>query len=227
MKKSVAILFSLMLLTSAFPAVAEEAAANEYTVGGIVSFGDYEQDNDMENGKEPVEWIVLEVDGGRALLISKYCLDAHPYSDYSKKITWSQSSVRLWLNYTFIKALFTPAEQEKVLSATLANEATPGYDSYGCDDTEDQVFLLSYNEAMQYFPTDADRQAQPTAYAIANGAYVDETTGNGWWWLRSPGEGNVNACGVRTDGRITGYGGREVYRTSGSIRPAIWVNIGE
>ena len=28
--------------------------------GDIVTFGAYEQDNDASNGKEPIEWIVLE-----------------------------------------------------------------------------------------------------------------------------------------------------------------------
>lgn len=226
MKKSVAILLGMTLcLSLAPPALAEEA--NDYAGGGIVSFGDYEQDNNLENGEEPIEWIVLEVDGGRALLISRYCLDAQPYNTYTKKITWCRCSLRFWLNYTFIKEAFTVQEREMILATTIVNEFTPACDSYGCDDTEDQVFLLSYAEVLAYFPDDAGRQAQPTAYAAANGAYADETTGNGWWWLRSPADGNMSASCVRTDGRVNGYDGREVNRASGSIRPVIWLDIGE
>ena len=87
MKKSVAILLGLILcLSLALPALVEEADA--YTVGSIVRFGDYEQDNDEGNGEEPIEWIVLDVDGDRALLLSRYALDAQPYNTYTKRITW-------------------------------------------------------------------------------------------------------------------------------------------
>lgn len=40
-------------------------------VGHYVSFGKYEQDNNTSNGKEKIEWLVLEVKDGKALVISK------------------------------------------------------------------------------------------------------------------------------------------------------------
>lgn len=46
-------------------------------VGDIFKFGSYEQDNDTSNGKEDIEWLVLEVKDGKALLISKYALIIH------------------------------------------------------------------------------------------------------------------------------------------------------
>jgi len=214
--------------TAAETSVAEEMAVNDYTVGNTVIFGAYEQDNDTENGEEPIEWIVLAVDGDRALLLSKYGLDAQKYNTYTKKITWCRCSLRFWLNYNFIKEAFVVEERELILSTTITNEKVSGYsESYGCDDTTDQIFLLSYDEALEYLPEDADRVTEPTAYAVAQGAYEDEDNGNCWWWLRSAGSDNTNACGVRTDGRISGYGGREVSRATGCIRPAIWINIGE
>ncbi len=232
MKKGFAVILGLMLcLSFALQALAEETdeaeEANDYTVGSIVSFGDYEQDNNEENGEEPIEWIVLAVDGDRALLLSRYGLDAQPYNTYTKKITWCRCSLRLWLNYTFIKEAFTVQERELILSSVITNEKTPASDTYGCDDTTDQVFLLSYAEALEYLPDEESRQTQPTAYALASGAFTDETTGNCWWWLRSPADGNTNASYIRTDGRVNGYDGQTVNRDTGSIRPAIWLNIGE
>ena len=32
-----------------------------YQVGDVITFGTYEQDNNLENGAEPIEWQVLEV----------------------------------------------------------------------------------------------------------------------------------------------------------------------
>ena len=48
-------------------------------VGDIVQFGRYEQDNDLENGPEPIEWRVLEIKDQAALLLSRSILDLKSY----------------------------------------------------------------------------------------------------------------------------------------------------
>lgn len=53
-----------------------------------VECGFYEQDGDLNNGPEPIEWIVLsETEDDMRLLLSKYCLDAMPY-DVSTEEYW-------------------------------------------------------------------------------------------------------------------------------------------
>lgn len=52
-------------------AIAAYELANAY-VGSYVKFGSYEQDNDLSNGKEKIEWLVLDLQANEALLISKY-----------------------------------------------------------------------------------------------------------------------------------------------------------
>ncbi|MCE5342764.1 MAG: DUF6273 domain-containing protein [Eubacteriales bacterium] len=224
MKRLFAILLSLTLcLSFALSAMAEETI--EYTVGSIVTFGSYEQDNNLDNGKEPVDWIVLETDGNQALLISRYCLDARPYNTDFVSMTWAQCTLRAWLNDTFFHETFLAEEQAKITPVTIVNNST--YGTSGGEDTTDKVFLLSYTEVLAYFPDQTGRQAQPTVYAIAQGAYVNESSGNTWWWLRSPGVRPIDASGVRADGRVSGYGSRDVYRPSGTIRPVLWVNFGD
>ena len=71
-------------------------------VGHYVSFGKYEQDNNTSNGKEKIEWLVLEVKDGKALVISKYALDCKPYNTSSTNVTWETCSLRNWLNNDFI-----------------------------------------------------------------------------------------------------------------------------
>lgn len=46
-----------------------------------MTFGHYEQDNDTDNGPEPIEWIILTQFGNRALLLSRDCLDAQYFND--------------------------------------------------------------------------------------------------------------------------------------------------
>ena len=40
-------------------------------VGDLITFGTYEQDNNPDNGPEPIEWVVLDVKDHKALVISK------------------------------------------------------------------------------------------------------------------------------------------------------------
>lgn len=46
------------------------SASGSAGVGSTVALGSYEQDGDTSDGAEPIEWRVLAVEGGRALLIS-------------------------------------------------------------------------------------------------------------------------------------------------------------
>ena len=49
-------------------------------VGDIITFGNYWQGKDKSAGKQPVEWQVLDVKDGKALVISKYGLINHKYN---------------------------------------------------------------------------------------------------------------------------------------------------
>lgn len=225
MKRCFAVLLGLaMCLSVAFPASSQGNGG--YTVGSTVTFGHYEQDNNLDNGQEPVDWIVLKVEGDKAFLISQYCLDAHAYHVDFVPMTWAKCTLRVWLNEVFYNVAFSAEEQARIQEVTVSNPDNPHYGTYGGDDTTDRVYLLSLAEAYEYFPDQTGRQGVPTAYAVARGGYLNETTGKTWWWLRSPGVRRIDACGVRADGRISGYGSRDVYRPSGTIRPVLWVALG-
>lgn len=226
MKKLCAVLLSLTLCLTSALALAQDQA-NDYTVGKTVIFGSYEQDNNLENGKEPISWIVLDTDGSKAMLISEYCLDARAYNTEFVRMTWAKCTLRPWLNDTFLQEAFSAEEQAQILETQVVNKDNPNYSTNGGEDTVDRVYLLSIAEVYHYFPDQTGRQGIPTAYAIARGAYYNEKTGRTWWWLRSPGVRPIDAEGVRADGRVSGYGSRDVYRPSGALRPVIWVQTAE
>ena len=216
--------FAVLLLAMLLCASAGCAEANTapVEVGSTIVFGQYEQDNDLTNGAEPIEWRVLSIEGDEALLVSHYALDSKPYDAKGGHAYWGKSTLRAWLNSDFYDAAFTEEEKAVILTKDLPNRKEPN--------TADPVFLLSTDDAKKLFANHADRQADPTPYAAAQGAYIStKYTGHIQWWLRTnswesknraayvAASGGVMTCGGNTFGAITND--RLV------VRPAIYVNL--
>ncbi len=191
----------------------------------MITFGTYEQNNILKDGKEPIEWMVLDVEGGKALLISRYGLDAKPYHAEYSGISWESCSLREWLNGAFLETAFTEEEREAILTTSVSNGAGQGYRGYYQEEgnnTQDRVFLLSYHEAYDlYFKSDSARIARVTPYAIAQGAYKNGSQ-NGWWWIRSPGRTPYGAGRVGSGGKLNNS---SVNTAVGCVRPAMWIDL--
>ena len=121
MKKLLSIILILVILCVSAVAMAENTNQDSsgISAGDVVTFGHYEQDNNLDNGPEAIEWIVLDMQEGKALLLSKYGLDAIPYNTEYVNITWEQCTLRTWLNQDFLKTAFDEKEQSAILT-TLA-----------------------------------------------------------------------------------------------------------
>lgn len=214
------------------------AAARDakFAVGNYVSFGTYPQTK-AGNDATPIEWLVLARDGNKALLISRYGLDAQRYNKDTTSVTWETCTLRTWLNGTFYNKAFSSAEQAAILTTNVdnsKNQCYSGWNTSGGNNTQDKVFLLSYAEANKYFGVTYDNSSNtksrvaPTAYAIAQGAWTSssnktaDSTDAGWWWLRSPGGSQDYAAHVGPDGSLYNY---FVLDDSSFVRPALWVNI--
>ena len=94
--------------------VVTEPSARSIRKGSIVTYGTWEQDP-ARGSKEPVEWIVLEAQEDRLLLISRYGLDCLSYCSSRDTVAWETSNIRAWLNDRFLEAAFTPEEQAGIL----------------------------------------------------------------------------------------------------------------
>ena len=220
-------------------AAEEENQLSEVMVGSYITFGSYEQDNDLSNGKEDIEWLILDYDAenNRALLLSKYGLVAKPYNRTDTNVTWEDCTLRKWLNGEFLNDAFNAEERSAIQMTSVDNSSSQGYSKWstnGGNNTQDQVFLLSYAEANRYLSVtrsdfdNMDSRVAPTAYAVKSGATLSSsyTTNDGsaagWWWLRSPGDFQRNAACVLNFGSLDSY---YVYDESGCVRPALWVNL--
>ena len=254
-----ALLLAALLVWSALPAQAlggmsltervKQAAATPtptpkpVRVGDIITFGHYEQDGNTGNGQEPIEWLVLEVQPGKALLLSRYGLDAQPYNQEYVDITWEKCTLRTWLNSTFLNTAFSGVAQGAILTTVVDNSQGQGYSGWstsGGNNTQDKVFLLSYAEANRHLgaqhnsvsgaQSNMRSRVAPTAHADAkeHGAWTSnsnktmEGKAAGAWWLRSPGNAQNCAAGVYDDGSLNA-----IYVNYGysCVRPALWMNL--
>lgn len=217
-------------------AVAVAKRDAKFAVGNYVTFGEYPQTTAGED-MTPIEWLVLARDGNKALLISRYGLDAQKYNTINTGVTWEKCTLRTWLNNAFYNKAFNSAEQTAILITNVdnsKNQCYSGWSTSGGNNTQDKVFLLSYAEANKYFgvpygnSSNTKSRVAPTAYAIAHGTWTSSSnktadgTDAGWWWLRSPGNYQDFAAVVDTDGSLRNI---TVNYVSGSVCPALWVNI--
>ena len=194
-------------------------------VGDIITFGNYEQDNKTANGKEEIEWKVLEKDqNGKMLLISRYALDCRHYHSKNEKVTWETSDIRSWLNNDFYNTAFTKSQRAKIKTTTLENRDNADYNTDGGNDTKDKVFLLSIDEAKAYLPSTVERVCIATKYAESQGSQLESLTRSCRWWLRSPGSTLYTASFVKVDGFILQLG-TPVSVEKRSVRPAMWVDF--
>lgn len=192
--------------------------------GDTVFFGAYEQDNNTSNGKEDVEWLVLEVKDGKALVVSKYALDCKQYNTSNTNVTWETCTLRKWLNTDFINSAFSSDEKAKIPTVTVSADKKHGHSANPGNATQDQVFLLSITEANKYFNSTGARQCEPTDYAVANGAWESDSGNFCWWWLRSPGVTQNSAAHV-SGGGIFSSAGYDVDYNNGAVRPAMWISL--
>ena len=251
-KKAISFILSAALIVSGFSISSGRVKAEgeegyglsnprvTYDYVETISFGKYWQEDtndtnwvDEEDDRQPITWRILKkYDDGTALVLSDKVLDEKLYHNAKHNLnddnvdhscTWETSTIREWLNNTFLNEAFTEEEQKLIVKEKLVNSNNVEYGTEGGNDTEDFVFLLSLDDITNeeygfdedYYCKDESRVTTKTGYAYWAG---DD------WWLRSPGSNSSEAACVSYDGRVI-LSDREVYLKGVGVRPAMRVNI--
>lgn len=178
-----------------------------------------------EGGVEPILWRVLQVEDGRAYILSEYVLEARrihgDYNEYANKPNakknpgfdgdFTQTEMAQYLNGDFT-AHFTSAEL-----ALLSPDETLG-----------MFTLLSSDELKDKnlgFSKDNDRKAWGTEYAKANGLFVyGSSRGNhSPYWSRT--QSSTNRQGARCIKSKGELGYINVITLDEGMRPACWLDM--
>ena len=102
-----------------------------------------------------------------------------------------------------------------------------GNNSYYCENTVDNVFLLSYRDMLNssyvfsFTQYDDARKLLATPYAQCQGIYISDYA---WWWLRSPHYTYMNGVS-----QVSGSGGVSTFNfvtsTGCGVVPALQIRL--
>lgn len=169
-------------------------------LGTVVSFGNYEQDND-DSEKEPIEWIVIDNKDNKVTLISKYVLRFMKFEEL-----WTRSAINKWLNDDFVNEAFDKNEASNIVPVELYS-------------TEYKVYILDSKEAKKYQFVMGGFVGVPVKSALAeHGMRMDAEKCH--WWLRNTNALSGKTAMVTPEGKIDYEKGGKLY----GIRPVVCVN---
>ena len=178
--------------------------AEKNSVGEELRLGRY---SDAPGQEEDIIWQVLDIIEDRALIVSREVLTFRRYNEDWGRMTWEECSLRKWLNEDFLQTAFTEEERRRIIRRKIRNKENDLFDTDAGPDTEDRVFLLSMEEAREYYAGDEKRRAKAA------------------WRLRTPGyKGGCYNAYVCESGMINAHGCFNDQKGFG-IRPAMWIKL--
>ncbi len=171
---------------------------------------------------ELIEWNILKSDNGTYSLVSSLLLDTCQYAGYVNN--YKNSYVRKSLNEDFLPLAFNLGSSY-IQTTLVDNSASTTYSDenpYVCENTEDNVYLLSYKDYnnTSYFADSSTRKCKVTDYALAN--ECNSVDGYGEYWTRSPASNAGSANVISVDGDFYEY---PTSFTIVCIRPAITIKL--
>ncbi len=186
---------------------------------------------------EPIKWKITSETSEKLTLACEMILDAQQYNyslrgeggvDGSGTETYATSSIKTWLNADFYNCAFNINEKTGISITTVdngANTTESATNGNVCDDTQDNVYLLSYSDVSSASFA-SSRQKKGTDYAFCQGLATDlegEYAGYGAWFTRSLSSDSIeSASAVDGVGSITH---NDVYTTSVGVVPAMTILV--
>ena len=189
--------------------------------GTVVEIGNYEQDGNVDNGNELIEWYVISKQNNKLLLLTKDILFSHNYDGtyYDGENIWATSDLRQYLNSTIYNSFFGTDEKNYIIQTSVVPTASEI--SAGGTTTTDKLFILSSDELNTYLPNYYDRSASYSRYETQY-----HWSSNAYYWTRSLGE-NYHTPAYMQFVDEFGYfdeKGASIEESYG-VRIAMWIDI--
>ena len=184
-------------------------------IGSTISFGGY-------------DWRVLDVQDGKALLLSDKAIETRAYHRTYGVLTWAECDLRNYLNGEFYDSL--GEDRARIATTEIRTRSNPWYGINGGASTDDKIFLLSIEEVVKYFGDSGQLKNRPDDTWRISDEYDPARVITGEcgkalsWWLRSPGCMSANAVHVGRDGHVCIQGLIVSCPTTG-VRTALWLNL--
>lgn len=175
----------IIFLLVAFIAIGIIPTNNGFYIGKTIQLGQYEQDNDQATTEEPINWKIKNIMGNNALIVSENYLDYMSYNDSNEEnSSWENSSLRSWLNTSFLGENFSPKE----LSCIYVIPQKTKKESYKLlgkekESTKDAVFFIKSSQIFRFFFLE---KVEPSKYALAKYEADDSEYKEMEAWTRTP-----------------------------------------
>jgi hypothetical protein len=202
----------------------------------IIKFGGY-------------DWLVLEKQDGKALILSETLLGNKQYYNSAFKTKWAECNLRTYLNDQFYNS-FNESDKSRILQTKVKNKPNPWKkkSTIGGADTDDFIFILSVEEIIKYLGDSGDLAKRKGWYWVADtsGSGLEFELGDGFgqhlndqynnartaknesgeairWWTRTPATSNKLSSFIEINGVIE-VTHSNITQVMG-VRPAMWVKI--
>lgn len=193
---------------------------------------------------DTLRWEVLDTESG--LAVCENIIDAQAFNDtvyaHDDKYygdtefsyfanNYAESSLREWLNSRFYTTAFNDDEKKSLKQSSLNNKNSSSETEYDCDNTMDNVFILSVHDLSDvsygfnsdfYFADQKRKNISISDYAYSQGCYPDSDISKNYWWVRNYSNLSNNAGVVINETGVISCG--TLYAASVGVRPAIILN---
>lgn len=212
-------------MVNALPMGLDKVSSLEIKTRSVVSFAHYYQpDTGVQFGYD-IDWLAITEKNRAVLLVSRYGLYCKPLSS-DGNTSWSQSTLRKWLNEEWIEQSFfkygngvlvvpTPTDNPLNVRSLLPYKKTVGNGLRAKGENEDYVFLLSAEEANIL----SEGHLGMEAHWVADKTQLDSWH-NVKWWTRPSADKDTNCIDEN---------GEEIFCSPEVsdcvfVRPAMWLD---
>ena len=202
-------------------------------VGDTVTFGTYEQNNNYSDGNENIEWVVIDKQEDKIMVVSKYIIAEQPFNTTNEgHISWENCTLRKWLNNDFLNEAFSGAEKNLITDTTVFSTEYPVVGA--TYSTTDKIFLLSENERNMLSSVDALKGIVTESVialfsdaANSDVANINPSNFEPLWWLRTTWEDAVDCQASVVYGASYDEHEHDTCNVeeSAGVRPAMWISL--